>query len=269
MYYWPLNNSIETPFKRDQQMKTFFRNLKIKFKLLGGYSIVFILASLLGGAVIYYTVRSTIETNIERELTNSTATILNMVQTAASTSIKNHLRAVAEKNKEIIQRIYTDYEQGVISEENAKALSRKILLSQTIGKTGYIYCVNTQGVASMHPNPGVEGKNFMDQNFVKDIIRLKKGYLEYAWKNPEDESERPKAIYMSYFQPWDWIICVSSYREEFKKLINISDFKKNILSLKFGKTGYAYIVDSKGNLIVHPFCPVIILIQKTGMAIIL
>lgn len=236
-------------------MMTFFRNLKIRFKLLGGYSIVFILASLLGGAVIYYTVRSTIETNIERELTNSTAAILNMVQTAASTSIKNHLRAVAEKNKEIIQQVYGDYEHGLISEDKAKALSRKILLSQTIGKTGYIYCVDTKGVASMHPNPGVEGKNFMNQNFVKDIIRLKKGYLEYAWKNPEDENERPKAIYMSYFKPWDWIICVSSYREEFKKLINISDFKKSILSLKFGETGYAYIIDSKGNLIVHPFLP--------------
>lgn len=234
-------------------MMTFFRNLRIRFKLLGGYSIIFIIATLLGGSVIYYTVRSTIEANIESELTNSTAAISNMVRTAASTSIKNYLRAVAEKNKEIIQDIYADYEKGLISEETAKKLSKKILLSQTIGKTGYIFCVNTKGIASVHPNPGVMGKNFMDHGFVNDMIRMKQGYLEYDWKNPEEEHKRPKALYMAYFEPWDWIIGVSSYREEFKELIQISDFKESILSLKFGKTGYAYITDTKGNLIVHPF----------------
>lgn len=234
-------------------MITFFRNLRIRFKLLGGQTIIFIIATLLGGSVIYYTVRSTIEANIESELTNSTAAILNMVRTAASTSIKNHLRAVAEKNKEIIQHIYADYENDLISEETAKKISKKILFSQTIGKTGYIFCANSKGIAVVHPNPGVMGKNFMDHGFVKDMIRLKQGYLEYDWKNPEDEKKRPKAQYMAYFEPWDWIIGVSSYREEFKELIEISDFKESILSLKFGKTGYAYITDSRGNLIVHPF----------------
>ncbi|OGR24177.1 MAG: hypothetical protein A2277_05620 [Desulfobacterales bacterium RIFOXYA12_FULL_46_15] len=234
-------------------MKASFRNLRIRSKLLGGYTLIFIMATLLGGSVIYFTVQSTIEANIESELTNSTAAILNMVRTAANTSIKNHLRAVAEKNKEIIEHIYKDYQNGLFSEEEAKARSRKILFSQTIGKTGYIFCADTRGVAVEHPNPGVAGKNFMDHGFVKEMIRQKQGYLEYDWKNPEDDHKKPKALYMAHFEPWDWIIAASSYREEFKELIKISDFKDSILSLKFGKTGYAYITDSLGNLIVHPF----------------
>jgi len=234
-------------------MKAFFRNLHIRSKLLGGYTLIFILATILCDGVIYYTVRSTIEANIESELTNSTATILNMVQTAAGTSIKNHLRAVAEKNKEIIEHIYKDYQNGLFSEEEAKDRARNILFSQTIGKTGYIFCANSQGIAVEHPNPGVAGKNFLDHGFVRDMIRQKQGYLEYYWKNPEDDHEKPKAMYMSHFEPWDWIIAASSYREEFKELVKISDFKDSILSLKFGKTGYAYITDSRGNLIVHPF----------------
>jgi PAS domain S-box-containing protein len=179
--------------------------------------------------------------------------ILNMVQTAAGTSIKNHLRAVAEKNKEIIEHIYQDYQKGLFSEEEAKNRARNILFSQTIGKTGYIFCANTQGIAVEHPNAGVAGKTFLDHEFVKDMIRQKQGYLEYDWKNPEEDHEKPKAMYMSHFKPWDWIIAASSYREEFKELVKISDFKDSILSLKFGKTGYAYITDSRGNLIVHPF----------------
>ncbi len=234
-------------------MIPFFKNLQIRSKLIGSFTIIFIIATLLGSTIIYYTVKSIIETNIERELTNSTAAILNMVQTATTTSIKNHLRAVAEKNKEIIQGIYLDHKNGLMTEASAKELSQKILLGQTIGKTGYIFCVNSKAIAVVHPNPGVKGKNFKAYGFVRDMIRLKQGYLEYDWKNPDEVKNRPKAQYMAYFEPWDWIIAVSSYREEFKDLIQVDDFRENILSLKFGKTGYAYITDSKGNLIVHPF----------------
>jgi len=234
-------------------LRHFFLNLKIRPKLLGGYTLIFILATLLGGAVIYIQVRSTIEKNIESELTHSTGAILNMVRTAANTSIKNYLRAIAEKNRDIIEMIYKDYTKGKLSEADAKKKARRILFSQTIGKTGYIFCANTKGVAIEHPNPGVAGKNFMDRPFVKKMIAMKNGYLEYDWKNPGELHKRPKAMYMAYFKPWDWIISVSSYREEFKELIHISDFKKSVLTLKFGKTGYAYIIDSLGNLVVHPF----------------
>lgn len=230
-----------------------FRNLKIRTKLLGGYTLIFVLATLLSGAAIYRQVRATIEANIESELTNATAAIQSMVSTAAATSIKNHLRAIAEKNKEIVLSIHSDFLQGLITEDEAKALSRKIMFSQTIGKTGYLFCANSKGIAIEHPNPGVVGKDFADRGFVREMIRMKTGYLEYDWKNPEDHGLKQKAMYITYFEPWDWIIAASSYREEFRELVDISDFRKSILSLTFGKTGYAYITDSLGNLIVHPF----------------
>ena len=230
-----------------------FQNWGIRHKLLGGYTFIFILSILIGGTIIDYKVRATIEANIESELKNATATIKNMVKTAATTSIKNHLRAVAEKNKEIVGHIYQEYVSGALTLDQAKAMARKVLFSQTIGKTGYIYCANSKGIAVEHPVPGVAGKKFMDHAFVRAMIRQKQGYLEYDWKNPKEKEKRPKAMYMAYFAPWDWIIAVSSYRAEFKELINVSDFKDSILALKFGKTGYAYLTDSKGNLIVHPF----------------
>jgi signal transduction histidine kinase len=235
------------------QLYQFFRNLKIRSKLLGGYTLIFVLATLVGGTVIYQQVRTTIEANIESELTNATAAIQNMVQTAAATSIKNHLRAIAEKNREIVQAIYNDFLLGLTTEKEAKDLCRKILFSQSIGKTGYIFCANSDSIAIEHPKPGVAGKNFSNRAFVHSMIKMKTGYLEYDWKNPEDDALKPKAMYMSYFEPWDWIIAVSTYREEFNALINISDFRDSILSLTFGKTGYAYIHDSLGNIIVHPF----------------
>ena len=245
------NTGASLSFK--QRAALFFRNLSIRTKLLGGYTLAVLLAVLAGGAIIFVQVEHTVEAHIESELTNATAAILNMVKTAASTSIKNHLRAVAEKNLDIVEAFYQDFREGIYTENQAKTLCRKIMFSQTIGKTGYIFCANSKAIAAEHPNPGVRGKRFLEKSFVRKMIEMKTGYLEYNWKNPGEETLRPKAMYMVYFEPWDWIISASSYREEFNTLINVEDFRDSVLSLKFGKSGYAYINDSRGNLIVHPF----------------
>ncbi len=229
-----------------------FRDLPISLKLLVSYSCVFVVTILLGGLVTYHFVRNAIEANIESELHNTTTTILSMVRTAANTSIKNHLRAVAEQNRKIIEFIHSRQQEGWMTEAEAKSQARQIILSQTIGKTGYIYCVDSFGRAPVHPNPGVEGRSFLQHKFVRDQIQLKAGYLEYEWKNPGEDHQRPKALYMTYFEPSDWIISVSSYREEFAELVKVSDFRDSILALRFGKTGYSFVLDSKGNVIVHP-----------------
>jgi len=231
----------------------FYKKKGIKAKIITGHIFIFIITSILGGVIIYFQAKETITQNIQDELNNSTSTLLNMVKTAANVSIKNYMRAVCEKNKENIQAVYNRYKSGEISESQAKIEIRQVLFSQTIGKSGYIYCVNSQGIPVEHPNSNVVGrKNWAEQPFVKQMIKMKSGYMEYDWKNPGENFFRQKAIYMNYFEPWDWIISVSAYKEELKDLINVNDFRQSILALKFGKTGYSYIVDGKGNVIVHP-----------------
>jgi PAS domain S-box-containing protein len=76
--------------------------------------------------------------------------------------------------------------------------------------------------------------------------------MEYDWKNPGESEARPKALYMRYFAPWDWIIAVSSYRKEFKGLARVEDFEKSVLAVRFGETGYSFVLDGKGNAVIHP-----------------
>lgn len=231
----------------------FFKKQGIRVKIITGFTSMFVLTSILGGMIIYFQVKNTITQNIQNELNNSTSAVLNMVKTAANVSVKNYLRAVCEKNKENIQAIYNRYISGEISESQAQNEVRQILFSQSIGKTGYIYCVNSHGIPVQHPNPDVVGKKiWAEQPFVKQMVKMKHGYMEYNWKNPGEADFRPKALYMNYFEPWDWIISVSTYTEELKDLINVNDFRQSVLALKFGKTGYSFILDGKGNIIVHP-----------------
>ena len=83
-------------------------------------------------------------------------------------------------------------------------------------------------------------------------MEKREGYIEYAWANPDEEKKRAKALYMVYFQPWDWIISVSSYRDEFRDLLKVDDFQEQILDISFGETGYAYVMDTRGLLVIHP-----------------
>lgn len=229
-----------------------FADLRIRYKLLISYSLVLLLSLTIGSGIIFFFVKQAIQTNIESELTNITQTILNMVRTSASVSIKNHLRAVAEKNREIALHFYNKALAGEISMAAAQQQTREVMLSQTIGKTGYIYCIDSQGIILIHPEKALIRVDLSEHAFIAEQKIRKVGYLEYNWKNPGENHPRPKALYMAYFEPWDWIVSVTSYRNEFRELVNVDDFRDSILSIVFGQTGYSYVLDLDGNLIVHP-----------------
>lgn len=230
----------------------FFRNLSVKYKLLIGYLGAFAFFLVLGMMVVYPVMRQAIEANIESELNNTTRAILSMVSTATDVSIKNYLRAVAEKNLDIVASFYQLAQQGELSETVAKERAAAVLLSQRLGDTGYIYCLGSNGVIQVHPVAALVQTDLSEHDFIREQQRRKEGYIEYNWINPGESKQRPKALSMTYFKPWDWIISASSYRDEFSQLVRVDTFRDRILSLRFGQTGYPYILDSKGNVIVHP-----------------
>ena len=174
----------------------------------------------------------------------------NLIDSVVNTSIRNYLGAIAEMNKEIIESYYAKFKAGEITEDAAKNEVEKILLAEKVGQTGYVYVVDSKGLLKVHPY--LKDTNLSQFDFIKTQVIKKRGYLEYSWKNPTDSKERNKALYMTYFKPWDYIISVSSYKTEFVNLLNTQDFKNNILSTVIGETGYMYIMDSKGKLIIHP-----------------
>ncbi len=112
--------------------------------------------------------------------------------------------------------------------------------------------MNTTGVILVHPSKQLLNEDISRYQFIRDQIRLRQGYIEYDWKNPGEKTARPKALYMVYFEPLDWIISASSYREEFDELLHPDDFRDAVLSPKFGETGYAYILNTRGEMIIHP-----------------
>ncbi len=115
---------------------------------------------------------------------------------------------------------YTDDQpEDATFERQAFAKLKESIRSKKVGASGYIFCMDRKGTFTVHPDS--EGKNLMDvhdlngNQFVKEMCATKSGWIRYPWKNTSDSVPRMKIVRYDYFQPWDWVVAVGSYEDEF------------------------------------------------------
>lgn len=123
------------------------------------------------------------------------------------------------------------YEDLDFERRSMEDLKRK-LKSKKVGRTGYIYCMDLEGTLTIHPD--AEGSNIADavdftgKPFVREMIENRNGWIRYPWRNVGEDLPRMKIVRYRYFQPWDWIVAVGSYEDEF--LQEARQIKSSILS---------------------------------------
>ncbi|HUX36526.1 MAG TPA: methyl-accepting chemotaxis protein [Rectinemataceae bacterium] len=226
--------------------------MTIKRQLNLYYAVVFsILAGMIVAAVSVLDYRSMLAqstSSVSALVTNAR----NLLEVDFSNIVKNYLRGIAGRDRDLVAHYYGLYVSGAMSEAEAKREAAAALLSQKIGSTGYVYCVDSQGIIRVHPKRELVGTDLSGNDFIRKQKAEKTGYLEYDWANPGENVKRPKALYMEYFAPWDWIISASSYRAEFIDLVDIADFAAGLLDTRIGNSGYLFLLDSTGTLLVHP-----------------
>lgn len=116
------------------------------------------------------------------------------------------------------------YEDEAFEKQSMEDLKLK-LQSKKVGKTGYIFCMDHSGVLTVHPE--AEGQNVSasqdsDGNFfIREMLEKKNGWIHYPWRNVGDAQPRMKIVRYRYYQPWDWIVAVGSYEEEFFHEANV------------------------------------------------
>lgn len=236
--------------KLNQYLK--LNELKLRSRLIITYTTLIFVVMIIITLASYYNVQKIIEKNIESELQNSSDLINAMIKTSVDTAIKNHLGTTSKVSLEITEHYYSLYEKGELSEEEAKSLALESIKTLKIGSTGYMYILDSNGTLYYHPFKELENTNISSNDFVKEQMLKKDGYIEYLWKNPDDDKERAKSLSMTYFEEWDWIISASSYKEEFYELIEVEDFEKQVLDISFGKDGYSIVIDHDGTFLIHP-----------------
>lgn len=115
------------------------------------------------------------------------------------------------------------YDDPEFEKKSLATLAQQIK-SKKVGRTGYIYCMSTDGTLQIHPD--AEGKNLLaarDSNgreFIAEMIAKKNGWIRYPWKNKGEKKARMKIVRYRYYKPWNWIVAVGSYEDEFYQPAN-------------------------------------------------
>lgn len=115
------------------------------------------------------------------------------------------------------------YEDVAFEKQALQQLKRKIL-SKPVGATGYIYAMTSRGELTIHPFQ--EGQNIYEMqdqrshDFIREMVTRKSGWIRYPWRNQTDAAPRMKIVRYDYFAPWDWIVAVGSYEDEFYAAAN-------------------------------------------------
>lgn len=110
------------------------------------------------------------------------------------------------------------YDDTAFEQQALKALKNSIL-AKPVGKTGYIYAMTRHGELTIHPF--LEGTNVYNEKdhegryFIREMSEHKEGWIRYSWQNQTDPAPRMKIVRYQYFAPWDWIVAVGSYEDEF------------------------------------------------------
>jgi methyl-accepting chemotaxis protein len=117
---------------------------------------------------------------------------------------------------------------------------RNSILNTKIGDSGYVFVLHATGDSRgqyVISNGGTrDGESVWDARdadgtaFVQEMcakgVALGPGEIgeqRYPWKNEQDAEARMKVARFVYYAPWDWLIGVSSYLDEFERAERVID----------------------------------------------
>ncbi len=195
-------------------------------------------------------------------------------------SRKNELKQVVNMALTILHGYNNLVLLGKLNEDEAKKLAiielRRIRYKDG---TGYIW-INDTGTPYprmiMHPTiPALEGKVLdsdefncamgRDRNlfsaFVDITSRQREGYVDYLWPKPAPDgltARQPKLSFVKRFVPWSWVLGSGLYMDDIEEDINrrlkvvIENLNEIFTKIKIADTGYPYIFNGEGELILHP-----------------
>lgn len=223
----------------------------LKSRLTVVYTAAFLVVLFIFMGVIYLSVRQSILTSVDQSLNTQIDSIRTTIETTAHASVKNYFRARAWASIDVVEACYNKYLAGEMTEEEAKRQATAYISSQRIGKNGYAALISDEAKVVYHPFEK-EGTDISGYPFVLEALKQKESYIEYEWKNPQDQKLKPKSLYSVKFEPWHWCVAITGYNDELGTLVSVSDFEDNILAIPFGETGYPVVIGFDGTLLIHP-----------------
>jgi diguanylate cyclase (GGDEF)-like protein len=218
--------------------------------LLGVATSIFIVFGI-GGTITDTLIQNQLQEQALKQMDLATQGIHAMVRSTIEAAVKNYLKGISETNLAYVEQLYSSFKAGEISEQEAKDLAEAFMHAQKIGATGYVAAVDIANMTlAVHPF-----KKGQDQNpppFVYQMAQQKTGYAEYALTLPGSPKPRPKSAWMSFFEPWQWVISAAPFRDEYPELVDLAGLESELATVEIQGGGYPFVMDMQGTLLSHP-----------------
>ncbi len=167
-----------------------------------------------------------------------------------------------------IRNYYNDVRRGKLTRKQAERKVLKDIRSWRFGNNNYVFVIDKEGRLIAHPWVPY-GKNVIDlkdikgKYLIREIIKAAKsnpegGFTKYWWRRIGSDKPVEKLSFSKLFPEWEWVVGSGVYIDDVKEEIEkrkrkaIEEIRKVLTSIKIGKSGYLFIFDSEGKMIVHP-----------------
>lgn len=124
----------------------------------------------------------------------------------------------------MLNHVYSDYEEGGITLEEAKTKGAHILRDMRYGEEGYFWADTYEGESVVLLGNETEGTNRYEATdvqgnyYVKDFISNGKesdgGYTDYYFTKEGETVELPKRAYTKAFEPFEWVVGTGNYIDD-------------------------------------------------------
>jgi methyl-accepting chemotaxis protein len=103
------------------------------------------------------------------------------------------------------------------------------LTNIVVGKSGYVFVLDTKGTYIVSQRGQRDGESIWNskdtdgrlvvQSMIEKSLKMSNGGLTnetYSWQNPGESALRSKFTMLTRFEPWDWVIGVCTYAEDYQ-----------------------------------------------------
>ena len=180
---------------------------------------------------------------------------------------RENLKGLTDVASNILYHCYTLSTDGNLSTDDAKRIAYDKISGLSYGKGGYFFIVDDNYTMLSYPDENMVDKNILHLRddsgklFVRDMVNKsrdnKHAFVKYSWHS-EDDKKFNKLTYIREFKNWgihigtgvsieDIELEVKNRKAELNK--HLTDIIKHT---KICDSGYIYIFDKNGTMLVHP-----------------
>ena len=211
-------------------------------------------------------------------LVESRSVDIDAYREASLESHKRELRNITLILNAFLDDKYRKFQQGELTEKEAKASALEEIRSFKYGKNDYLWVADYDSVLISHPDPLLHRADFsevrdIDGNLiVPPMVKVARengeGYTSYWWRRLGTEKPVQKLTYSRHFPAWHWVIGTGVYVDDIeaevarRKEKMVEELRATLRTIKVARTGYLYIFDGGMRMIIHPNSN----IEKTNIA---